>query len=303
MRHTARLRSVTRTFGEVVAVSELDLELEAGRIYGLLGPNGSGKTTTLSAMLGMIDVDAGSVELLGAPPNDDSRARVGFVPQHSALPDNYRVDSLLEFVARLRGFDRPDARARALGWIDRLELNGKAKISELSAGQQRKVQIALALFCEPELILMDEPLTWLDPEHQDQVVVALREAAARGATVLLSTHRLREAQTVVEHVVMLHEGRKVLDDPLDQALRDAFDGTWRIATDGDHGWIAGPEVASITSMGSDLHVQLCPEASLAPLLGRAATAGAQPRAIEALAPTLHDLYLTHVKRHDAGATR
>lgn len=297
MTTTARLSGVTRSFGAVTAIRDLSLELRAGQIYGLLGPNGAGKSTTLRTLLGLTQPDKGTVELLGGPPDDGRRARVGFVPEQRALATSSRVRDLMVFFAQMRGWDKPGANKLADDWIGRMELGEKAlaRVDTLSNGQQQKVQLSLALMIEPEVLLLDEPLTGLDPTHQELVFRHVREAARRGATVLLSTHRLREAQALLDHIFLVSQGEVVLDSPLEAALEAAFDGTWRVrcaTTD----WIGGPDVASATPHGRDVHVKLAPGASISDLLARAAAAGAPVMAIEAILPTLHDLYLARVGR-------
>ncbi len=299
---TALLRGVTRTFKDVTAVDDLDLQLEPGRIYGLLGPNGSGKTTTLKTMLGLIEPDRGVVELFGVPPNDAGRARVGYVPEQRALPTS-RVDSLLEFVVRMRGYGRAEATQLAQEWIDRLDLGEKAgdRIKTLSNGQQQKVQIALAMICEPDVLMMDEPLAALDPQHQELVVERIQDAAASGATVIVSTHRLHDAEKIIDHVVMMYRGTKVLDEPLARALQ-ATEALWRVRAHGDVAWIDGPEVMSVDADEEGSLVRLQPEATVGPLLQRASASAAQVRAIEAVTPTLHELYLAKVRAHDPAAS-
>jgi len=301
MATTARLQGVTRTFKDVVAIRNLDLELQPGRIYGLLGPNGSGKTTTLRTMLGLIEPDRGTVELLGGPPSDRTRARVGFVPEQRALPKTATVHGLLVFFGRMRGFSKAEAAAKAHASIERFDLRDKAtkRIHTLSNGQQQKVQIALALLCEPDVILLDEPLAALDPQHQELVVRHVRRAAKQGATVIVSTHRLREAQALLDHVIMMYQGKKVLDSPLEDALQDAFDGTWRIRALGDQSWVQGPDVVSVEADGPEIKVVLQPGTRVSALLARAASASADVRSIEAVLPTLHELYLR--KAHEHGA--
>ena len=291
-----RLTGVTRTFREVTAVSDVHLTLEAGRIYGLVGPNGSGKTTTLRAIMGLMTPDSGTVELFGGPPDDARRARIGWVPEVRSLPENSRVGEALTFFARMRGWSRAEARSMSATWVSKLALDDKAdaRIKTLSNGQQQKVQVALALMCGPELILADEPLTALDPNHQDLVTGLLREAAEGGATVILSTHRLREAEHVIDHVVMMAQGRKVLDQPLRAAMQAAFQGVWRIEPQGDDSWLDGPEIAHLERAGDAVLATLVDGATLAPLLARAASAGAPLQGIQAVLPTLHDLYLERV---------
>jgi ABC-2 type transport system ATP-binding protein len=299
MSPTARLIGITRTFRDVTAIADLDLELQPGTLYGLLGPNGAGKTTTLRTLIGLQLPDRGTVELLGGPPCDSARARVGYVPERRALPENARVHDALAFFARMRGFSKADALTRAGLWVDKLELGDKrdAKVGTCSNGQQQKVQIALALMCEPELILLDEPLTALDPAHQDVVTTRLREAAAAGATVLLSTHRLREAEALIGHVILVAQGRKVLDQPLHEALSEASEGCWSLRITGSPGWVDGPELAWVEEAApGDLRLQLRPGATLAPLLARAAAAGGPIRSLQQHVPTLHELYLRKARQ-------
>jgi ABC-2 type transport system ATP-binding protein len=298
---TVRLNRVTRTFKHVTAVCDLDLILQPGCIYGLLGPNGSGKTTTLCTALGLIQPDRGTVELLGAPPNDTSRARVGFVPEQRALPETARVASLLMFIGQMRGFGKAEAKRRASEWIEKFDLGDKAndRIKTLSNGQQQKVQIALSMTCDPDVILMDEPLAALDPEHQALVTHHLREAADRGATVVLSTHRLHEAQTLIDHVIMMYQGNKVLDQSLETAVQEAFDGSWRIRADGDLSWVEGSDIASASKFEGGLDVQLRDGDGVGALLRRASSATGKIWSIEAVLPTLHDLYMAYAARHDS----
>ncbi len=295
------LRGVVRTFKEVRAVDGIDLDLEPGRIYGLLGPNGSGKTTSLKMMTGLTLPDRGEISLFGAPPDDAGRARIGYVPETRALVDTAIVRELLTFYGRMRGMSSADASHAADTWIDKLDLGEKAdaRVKTLSNGQQQKVQIALALLSEPELILLDEPLTGLDPTHQDLVSRHVREAAAQGACVLLSTHRLREAEVFVDSVVMLASGRKVLDARLDEAKRQGFDGTWeiRLPAGASTAWIDGPGVLSTTDLGDGrLEVRLADPEQPGSLLARAAAAQAPLLGARALLPDLHDLYRITVGR-------
>lgn len=301
---TGRLVGARRTFGETVAVEHLDLELRPGTIYGLLGPNGAGKTTTLRLLLGLIEPDRGDVQLFGGPPDDRARARVGYAPEQRSLPETARAEAVLTLFARMRGASRSEGRSLATEWLGRLGLTEKAghRIRTLSNGQQQRLQLAIALLGSPGLLLLDEPLAALDPEHQELVIRQVRRAASEGATVVMSTHRLREAEVLLDHVVMLHRGRKVLDAPLREAVEAAFSGQWRIRADGDTAWVHGPDVASVDAADGELRVRLRDGAPVSGLLARAAASGAPLRAIERVVPSLHDLYLLHARALDPTAT-
>ncbi|MEZ4318939.1 MAG: ATP-binding cassette domain-containing protein [Myxococcota bacterium] len=294
---TVRLDHVTRTFGRHVAVSSLDLRLEAGRIYGLLGANGAGKSTTTKLVMGLLIPDSGTVTLLGAPPDDAGRSRIGYVPEVRALPEDARVFDTLVFFARLRGATRSDAQRSAQHQLDQLDFPEKAKsrIKDLSNGQQQKLQIAIALTGDPALLVLDEPLTALDPTHQERALGLFRNAARAGATVLLATHRLWEAEAFIDHVVLLSQGTKRLDRPLKEALAEAFTNTWRVRAT-TTGWVRGDDVVDVREDddGSVL-VQLAPGADAGALLRRAASADAGLQSVEAVLPNLQDLFLKLVR--------
>ncbi len=293
---TVSLRGVTRTFGALTAVADLDLALQPGRIYGLLGPNGAGKSTTTELILGLLAPDVGEVSLFGRPPDDAGRARVGYVPESRALPEKARVLETLVFFARMRGMTRSDATRDAEGWLERLDLVEKRNegIGTLSNGQQQKVQIILAMMGSPDLLLLDEPLTALDPTHQNRVLEAFADAREAGCTVLIATHRLWEAEVFVDHVLLMDRGVKRLDRPLASALREAGTHTWRIRTD-DPSWIEGPEVVEVlpdSTSGDErgVRVRLTGPDALQPVLARGFAANATILGFEEILPSLTELY-------------
>ena len=293
---TVSLSQVTRTFGRLTAVSNLDLELQPGRIYGLLGPNGAGKSTTTALILGLLAPDQGTVSLFGREPDDAGRARVGYVPESRALPEKARVLETLVFFARMRGMTRADATRDATAWLERLDLSDKrdAGIGTLSNGQQQKVQIILAMMGRPELLLLDEPLTALDPTHQGRVLEAFAAAREAGCTVLIATHRLWEAEVFVDHVLLMDRGVKRLDAPLARALQEAGTHTWRIRTDDPH-WIAGPEVVEVlpsdaAAKGGGVRVRLAGPDAIQAVLARGFASNAVILGFEEDLPSLTELY-------------
>ena len=297
MNATVALRGIRRSYRDVVAVHNLDLDLFPGRVYGLLGPNGSGKSTTLRISLGLSSPDAGTVRLFGQTPNLAGRRRTGLVPEQLSLSERDRVGELLELMLGLRGFSRSDARTRAGQWLERMELGAlrKRRISQLSKGQQQKAQIAMALAHDPDLLILDEPFTGLDPHHQRLISAVFREAADRGATVVLSTHRLREAQALIDEVVMMSLGHKVLEGSL-RDLRLAH-GTqrYRVVLQGEASWLEGPEVESVGRDRDAYVVALRDEANPRALLQRGLDANATLVQFEQVLPSLPELFDAHTQ--------
>ena len=201
----------------------------------------------------------------------------------------------MHLLLRLRGLSSRDARARARRWIDRMELGPLAnrRISQLSKGQQQKAQVALAVAHDPDLLILDEPFSGLDPHHQRLIATVFREAADRGATVILSTHRLREAEALVDQVVMMSHGRKVLEGPL-QDLRMAYHSTrYRLVVRGEAQWIDGDEVVDWTPSADGHLVTLRDGATSHALLGRAIAHEANIVHFEQILPSLPELFEAH----------
>lgn len=214
-----RIESLTRRFGEVVAVAELSLEVRAGEILGFLGPNGAGKTTTLRCCAGLLDPHGGTIHIDGVPLAAEPRgakARMGFVPDRPFLYDKLTASEFLEFVAALYDLPAPAAADRADALLDRLDLGEAAHdlIETHSLGTRQKVAIAAALLHGPRLVMLDEPLSGLDPRASRTLKDLLREHADAGGGVLVSTHLLEVAERLCDRVVILARGRKVAEGSL-----------------------------------------------------------------------------------------
>lgn len=212
------MRSVVKTFGEKVAVRDLDLHLEQGGLYGFIGPNGAGKTTTIRMMMGIYLPDRGEISVLGRASALDSRDRIGYLPEERGLYRRMRVGALLTYLATLKGVPLSEARRRTLAWLARLGLADceRKRCQELSKGMQQKVQFIAALIHDPELIILDEPFSGLDPVNARLTRELMTELHRHGRTILFSTHVMEHAEQICDHVIMIHEGRKVLDAPVSQ---------------------------------------------------------------------------------------
>jgi len=213
------VRDVVKTFGAVRAVDGVSFTVQRGTITGLLGRNGAGKTTTIRMITGVFFPDAGSIEWLGS--DRDARDRIGYLPEERGLYRQMKVKEHLLFLAEIKGKRGSSVVADAERWLKRFELWDKrdAKVEELSKGNQQKVQLIGTLLHDPELIILDEPQSGLDPVNMLLVRNLLRELKEEGRTILLSTHMMAEAERMADEIILVHKGKVVLSGALD-AVRD-----------------------------------------------------------------------------------
>jgi ABC-2 type transport system ATP-binding protein len=214
---------VTKRFAGHTAVRSLSLEVPTGGIFGLLGPNGAGKTTTIRMLLSIIIPDEGSVTLFGAQGTGrDLSGKIGYLPEERGLYPKMRVLDQLAFLGECKGLSRWDARKRARHWLGRLGLGDweARKVSDLSKGMQQKVQFAGALQHEPDLVLLDEPFSGLDPVNSQVMRDVVVDVGRSGRTVLFSTHIMEHAEKMCDRITIIARGEKVVDGPLAQVKRE-----------------------------------------------------------------------------------
>ncbi len=218
------LRSVTKSFGAKVAVRDLDLAVPQGALYGFIGPNGAGKTTTIRLILSILFPDRGEISVLGRASALEAKDRIGYLPEERGLYRKMRVGAFLTYVARLKGCKGADVPRRVRQWLERVGLGEveHKRCEDLSKGMQQKVQFLAAVIHEPDLLILDEPFSGLDPVNMRLLRELIFEQHRRGATILFSTHVMAQAEQICQHVVMVHDGRKVLDDDLG-AIRRRYD--------------------------------------------------------------------------------
>ena len=291
-----RLDGVTKQFGAHIAVSNLVLAIPRGSIYGLLGPNGSGKTTTLRMIMGILRPDRGSVTLLGEASNGSARQRVGYLPEERGVYKKMKVVEHLEFLGEIRGMTCAIARQRAMTWLERLgliEWAGK-KVEDLSKGMQQKVQFIGTVLHDPELLILDEPFSGLDPINQNLLEEIVRDFHARGTTIVFSTHLMDQAERLCESVCLISKAEKVLDGDLREIKRRERSGAVAVDYDGDDGWLHGPDVDAIEHTASGVRVRLRDGGDSQALLQAALSAGIKIRRFEIVEPTLHEVFVRHV---------
>jgi ABC-2 type transport system ATP-binding protein len=240
---------LNRRYGNVIALNDLSFQVPVGEVVGFLGPNGAGKTTAMRAAFGLIRLDSGEVRWEGKRVDRSSSRRFGYMPEERGLYPGMQISEQVEYLARLHGLSRADARTATMHWLERLGVADRAasKVEELSLGNQQRVQLAAALVHEPDLLILDEPLSGLDPVGIDEVSAVLTEQAARGRGVLLSSHQLDLVEDYCSSVVIIDHGRLVAQGTVDEL---ATSGNRRlvVAVQGDHEghWAAGLAGASVS---------------------------------------------------------
>jgi ABC-2 type transport system ATP-binding protein len=311
-----RVEGISKRFGNHVAVDDVSFEVPSGVIYGFLGPNGAGKSTTLRMVNDIIAPDSGHVELLGGlKPGAESAPHIGFLPEERGLYPKMRVLDMIVFMGELRGLTGRDARARGEQWLERLGLGQwrKNKVQDLSKGMQQKVQFAATMIHEPELVILDEPWSGLDPINADVLRDVVREQQAAGRTVLFSTHLMEQAEQICEHIFIIARGKKVLDGRLADIKRAAAaDGRVALAFAGDAdreraaAILDDRTLCAVTRKAppnehADVEVDLAAGADSQRLLAALLGANVRLRRFELVTPTLHQIFVERVGR-DAAET-
>jgi ABC-2 type transport system ATP-binding protein len=290
-----RLRGVTKSFGRHTAVDGFDLDVPRGTICGLLGPNGSGKTTTIRMIMGILLPDEGSVSLFGADPELSRRGRVGYLPEERGVYRKMKSLEFVTFLGEIRGVPRAEARRRGSEWFDRLGLGEWAdrKVQDLSKGMQQKVQFVGTVVHDPDLLILDEPFSGLDPINQDVLEEIVRDFRARGTTILFSTHLMDQAERLCERVCLISNARKVLDGDLREIKASERRGVVAVEFEGPDEWVRGPEVDHIEPVNGTLHLTLREGGDHQRLLERAVAAGARILRFDLVQPRLHEIFVRH----------
>ncbi len=291
----ARLSGVTKAFGSHTAVSDFDLDIPRGVVVGLLGPNGSGKTTMIRMIMAILLPDRGTVELFGGFPDFARRSRVGYLPEERGVYEKMKVLEQLVFLGELRELSREVARSRAGQWLERLglaEWSGK-KVQDLSKGMQQKVQFIGTVLHDPDMLILDEPFSGLDPINQEVLEAIVREERERGKTILFSTHLMEQAERLCERVCLISRSRKVLDGDLKELKRRERSGAVALEFDGDDRWLARLGLRNVERVDDAHHITVAGEAQRKQLLTAAIDAGVALRRFEVLEPSLREIFVRH----------
>ncbi len=291
MTPAVELCGVTKSFQQLKAVNDLSLTVPEGSIYGFIGPNGSGKTTTLRMIMNIFYPDSGSIRVLGRENGGPCMEQVGYLPEERGLYKKMKVGEILEFYGNLKRAQ--NVRAEMKSWLKRFELSSWAdkKVETLSKGMSQKVQFISAVIFRPRLLILDEPFSGLDPVNAEGIKSAILDLRSQGVTVILSTHDMSVAETLCDYIFMIFRGRKVLDGTL-HSIQDQYgDDTVRVQVDGGKAAIPDLDVIEgINDYGQVQEIHLKrggdPQIILKALLDRT-----RVRSFELTRPSLHDIFL------------
>jgi ABC-2 type transport system ATP-binding protein len=285
------MTGVTKQFGDHVAVDDVSLVVPAGAIYGFIGPNGSGKTTTIRMIMNIILPDRGAIAVLGRTSSAAARDDVGYLPEERGLYKQMPVRRVLRYYGRLKGRSTAELDPVITRWLERLNLDGWAdkRVDQLSKGMAQKVQFISAIVAMPRLLILDEPFSGLDPVNGEALRDAVLELRRAGTTIVLSTHDMHAAERLCDRIFMIFKGHKVLDGSLDEIQATYGHDTVRVRVAGGAAALAGfAEIESMNDHGNvqDLRLRTDPQAFLPRLAARTAI-----QHFEITKPSLHDIFV------------
>jgi ABC-2 type transport system ATP-binding protein len=291
MTNAVELEGVTKRFGHHVAVDHLDLAVPEGTVYGFIGPNGSGKTTTLRMILRILYPEEGRIQVLGEDGGATADDRVGYLPEERGLYKKMRVRDLLVYFARLKGFRA--CRPAVDDWLERFGLATWAdrRIEALSKGMSQKVQFIAAVVARPRLLILDEPFTGLDPVNMELLKDAVLALHGAGTTVIFSTHDMDIAERMCDTIFMIYRGKKVLDDTLEAIQARYGQDTIRVRTGDSEGAFEGlPGVVHVNPFGRYTELRMKPDADPQAIL-KTLVARTRVEHFAVARPSLHDIFI------------
>ncbi len=291
------VRKVWKRYGETDVVIDLSFDVHPGEVLGFLGPNGSGKTTTMRMILDIVRPAQGQIEVFGEPPGVEHQARVGYLPEDRGLYRDVKIIDTLTYFGSLRGMSRKQAHDRAMALLTEMELADAAekKAAELSRGMHQKAQLIATILNDPELLIIDEPFQGLDPVNADMLKGVVRSQKERGAAVIMSTHDMGDAQTLCDRILLIDKGRRLLYGTVDR-VRDAFsDGAVQVS--GSALPDSADQLGSVTDVNpvdGALRYLIAEGSSPQDLFRELASGGAEVETFAVQAPSLDEIFIRTV---------
>jgi ABC-2 type transport system ATP-binding protein len=291
---TVEVSQLSKRFGATQAVDDVSFAVEQGEIFGLLGPNGAGKTTTIRLMLDIFKPDHGTVSILDGPMTEAKKERIGYMPEERGLYQEMQLERCLIYLAGLKGVPATEARQRVLGYLERFDLaqHRHKKVKELSRGMQQKSQIINTVMHEPELLIVDEPFSGLDPVNTKLVKDLMDEMRQKGTTIIMSTHMMHQVEELCDRILLINHGHNVLYGPVNQIRRDYAGHAVLVRVAGSLPEIGGTEV--ITQHNGALQLNLAEDTTPQDVLAQLVGSQAVIEQFEIATPTLDEIFIQAV---------
>lgn len=289
--NAVEIENVTKAFGKVKAVDDLSLAVPEGSVYGFIGPNGSGKTTTLRMIMSIFYPDSGRIRIFGEEALGACTDRIGYLPEERGLYKNMKVRELLQFYGRLKSGRKVDGEVD--DWLERLGLTdwGNKKVETLSKGMSQKVQFISTVVSKPDMVILDEPFTGLDPVNADTIRTAVLDLQSKGTTVIFSTHDMSTAEKMCDFIFMIFKGRKVLDGTLTSIQDEYGRDTLRVSAQGGMSVLQGLEgVEAVNNFGQVQELRMAKGCDSQRLLAEIMSRS-RVRSFEVAKPSLHDIFV------------
>ncbi len=297
------VENVSKQYGSFRAVDNLSFEVRPGEIFAMLGPNGAGKSTTMRMILDIIKPDTGSIRVLGGPMTDSVKDRIGYLPEERGLYRSVRLVEMMTYLGQLKGMSRRDADARAWELLRYLELDehAKKKVSELSKGMQQKIQFAVTVIHRPQLIIVDEPFSGLDPVNTRVLMDLLLSLRREGTTIVMSTHQMFQVEELCERLLMINRGKLALYGEVDEVRRRY--ATHAVDVEGTGDWASVPGVERVQASENGRSATLYLKDGVSPnqlLAALAQSDGVEVHKFQLAVPRLNDIFIRVVEE---GAAR
>jgi len=297
---SVEISHISKSFGPVKAVDDVSFEVESGEIFGLLGPNGAGKTTIIRLMLDIFKPEGGSIAILGGPMSEAKKERIGYMPEERGLYQDIPLERCLVYLASLKGV-KPETAKRQVGdYLDRFDLaaHKNKKVKELSKGMQQKAQIIATLLHQPELVIVDEPFSGLDPVNTQMIKDLLRDLNRQGVTIIMSTHQMHQVEELCERILLIDQGRAVLYGELD-GIRRQFMGHAVLVRAAEE-LPQLPGVERVEAHNASQRLTLASGTSAQEVLRSLVTQGVTVEQFEIAVPTLDEIFIRTVSADQPG---
>ena len=294
---TLRVEGVTKRFGDFTAVEDLSFDVRAGRVFGFLGPNGAGKTTTIRMIVGITAPDDGQIELFGEPMSAKLQDRIGYLPEERGLYKKMKVVDQLRYFAALKGVPTLKADKRIDHWLERMNLAEwkNKKTTDLSKGMQQKIQFISTVLHDPDLLILDEPFSGLDPVNVEFMIDVLAEFRTQDKTIIFSTHLMETAERLCSDILLINKARKVIGGSLREVKESYGKNLIALRAAGGEAVLADESlIEEITEHSDEKILQLVPGADSQSLLNKLIESGAVISKFEKVEPTLNDIFIDAV---------